>query len=148
MNAESIVKGLIEEESRSRSGRHVCKRLVLIVTKGGAIVSLTKDPVRVLSKREVKPTYVLGRAFEVSVRTDPRDYVVQISLIRNFLRKVKGYISVFTGTGQMVYRAKYIDGELRRSLGKPVYAWIVRLISSAINIPVKATMLGDEGGFK
>lgn len=148
MKTESVVKGLIEEESRSRSGKHVCKRIILIVTKGGSIVSLTKEPIRIVNRREVKPTYVLGKAFEVAVRTDPREYVVQISLIRNFLKKVKGYISVFTGTGQMVYRAKYIDGELRRSFGKPVYAWIVRLISSAVSIPVKATTLGDEGGVK
>ncbi|MCS7128566.1 MAG: hypothetical protein N3E36_04565 [Sulfolobales archaeon] len=148
MKTESVVKGLIEEESRSRSGKHVCKRIILIVTKGGSIVSLTKEPMRIVNRREVKPTYVLGKAFEVAVRTDPREYVVQISLIRNFLKKVKGYISVFTGTGQMVYRAKYIDGELRRSFGKPVYAWIVRLISSAVSIPVKATTLGDEGGVK
>lgn len=148
MKAESVVKGLVEEESRSRSGKHICRRIILIVTKGGSIISLTKEPVRILSKREVKPTYVLGKAFEVTVRTDPRDYVVQVSLVRNFLKRVKGYISVFTGTGQMVYRAKYVDGELRRSLGKPAYAWIIRLVSSAINIPVKATTLGDEGGFK
>ncbi len=148
MKMDSIVKGLIEEESRSRSGKHICRRIVLIVTKGGTIVSLTKDPARVVGKREVKPTYVLGKAFEVAVRTDPRDYVVQISLVRNFLKRVKGYISVFAGTGQIVYRAKYIDGELRRSLGKPMYAWVVRLVSSAMNIPVKATTLGDEGGFK
>ncbi|MCY0867744.1 MAG: hypothetical protein OWQ48_00720 [Desulfurococcus sp.] len=58
--------------------------------------------------------------------------------------RVKGYIAVYNHRGEIVYKAKYQNGVLRRSIGDPVYAWLVRVYVDTHRIPVSKTVLGDE----
>ena len=144
--SSNVLSGLIDEESRSRSNRHICRKVSLILLKNNGLKLLSKMPERVLEKTETKPTYAHGRAIKYKVKLEHGDYAIQISLVKNLWGKVKGWISVYNYKGELVYRAKYVDGELRRSIGNPIYAWIIRLVAEELHIPVKKTRLGDEGG--
>lgn len=144
----NVIIGLVDEESRSRSNRHVCRKVSLILLKNNGLKLVSKLPERVLEKVEIKPTYAHGKAYRYKVGLEHGDYAIQINLVRNLWGKVKGWISVYNYKGELIYRAKYVDGELRRSLGNPLYAWIIRLVVEELRIPVKKTRLGDEGGSK
>ena len=142
----NVLTGLIDEESRSRSNRHMCRKVSLILLKDNGLKLISKMPERILEKTEIKPTYARGKAYKYRVKLEHGDYAIQISLVKNLWGKVKGWINVYNYKGELVYRAKYVDGELRRSIGNPIYAWIVRFVAEELCIPVKKTRLGDEGG--
>ncbi len=143
---ENVLLGLVDEESRSKSGRHVCRRIPLILTKEHRLVPVNRVGDRIADQREAKTTYSKGRAVEYKVRLLHGEFAIQVSLVKNLWGQVKGWITVYNCRGEIVYRARYVEGELRRSIGNPIYAWIVRLVSGKLKIPVKRTRLGDEGG--
>ncbi len=138
------ISGLVVEESRSRSKKHLIRRLVLILKKDGRVIDVEKHREVIAGEKEAKPTYARGWAKNIDVLLEHGDYVIQAVFIKNFLGKVKGVIEVYNYRGELVYRAVYRDGELRRSIGDPVYAWIIRLVAERLRIPVKKTRLGDE----
>ncbi len=144
--SSNVLAGLIDEESRSRSNRHICRKISLLLLKNNGLKLVSKMPNRVLEKTEIKSTYAYGKAYKYKIRLEHGDYAIQISFVKNLWGKVKGWINVYNYKGELVYRAKYVDGELRRSIGSPIYAWIVRLVVEELHIPVKKTRLGDEGG--
>ncbi len=144
--SENVLKGFIVEDSRSRSGKHIAKSLLFIYKKNSGLVSVSKAGDKIVNIREAKPTYAKGSAKEYSLILEHGDYAIRVWLVKNFLGKVKGFIEVYNHRGELVYRAKYYDGELRKSIGNPIYAWLVRLVVEKLRIPVKKTRLGDERG--
>ena len=97
----------------------------------------------IASSTEAKPVYVRGRARRVSLRVEKGDYIIYVWMVRNFKKRVKGYILLFNHKGELVFKAKYLDGALRRSLGSPVYAWLIRMFVEQFKIPVSEIKLGD-----
>ncbi len=143
LGAATVIHGLLLEESRSRSGKHKRKCIVLLLLRDNGLQPVEKTG-RVAASSEAKPVYARGWARSIAVAPGHGDYVVQLCFTRNMWGRVKGYISVYNYHGELVYRAKYVDGELRRSIGNPIYAWIPRLVAEQLRIPVKKTRLGDE----
>ncbi len=139
-----IISGLRIESSKSRTGKHVLKSTVLIYKKDKGLLSINKHQEAVVGEEQVKPTYRRGWAKKIDVKLDHGDYLIHIWFVKNLWGKVKGYISIYNHRGELVYRAKYVDGDLRRSTGDPIYAWLVRLVAQQLKIPVKRTRLGDE----
>lgn len=135
------VSGLRVENSRSRSGRHFLYSTVLIYKKDQGLIPYNKCT---FVENSVKPIYAKGEAKNVTVKISHGDFILHVSLVRNYKNIVKGYISVYNYRGELVYRAKYISGYVVRSKGNPVYSWIVRLFLEIAKIPVKETKLGDE----
>jgi len=97
----------------------------------------------IVSSTEAKPIYVRGSARRVSLRVEKGDYIIYVWMVRNFKKRVKGYILLFNHKGELVFKAKYSDGALRRSLGSPVYAWLIRMFVEQFKIPVSEIRLGD-----
>lgn len=137
------ITGLVVEESRSRSGRHRRRCIVLALLRDNGL--RTVDKAGMVAREEPgRPIYSRGWARRLTVAPGHGDYVIQVCFTRNPRGRVKGYITVYNYHGHMVYRAKYVDGELRRSMGDPIYAWIPRLVAEQLRIPVEKTRLGDE----
>jgi hypothetical protein len=132
------------EKSRSRSRKHAERRLVYIYTEEKGLQPIEREPWRIKHREKTTPIYVDGEAENILVELDHGEYLLEARFNRNNRGKVKGLISVYNYKGKLVYRAKYIDGELRRSTGNPIYAWLVRLLAQTLHIPVRKTMLGDE----
>ena len=139
-----IISGLKIESSKSRTGKHVLRSMVLINGKDEGLLSINKIREAIVGEEQVKPTYRRGWAKKIDVKLEHGDYLIHIWFVKNLWGKVKGYISVYNHRGELVYRAKYVDGDLRRSTGDPIYAWLVRLVAQELKIPVKRTKLGDE----
>lgn len=97
-----------------------------------------------VEEAEATPTYVVGSARLIKVSLSHGDFALYGWFVRNHLGRVKGYVSVYNHRGELVYRARYFNGVLRRSVGNPVYAWLVRVFTEALRIPVSTTRLGDE----
>jgi len=129
------------ERSRSRTGKHAARSLVLLVSESGEVVEA-----RPRLYRRVKPLYSKGEAFEASFEVPPGWYLVYVWLVRNLRGHVKGYIEVYSRDAELLYRAVYRRLKLRRSRGDPRYAWIVRRVVEHLRLPVKNTNLGDEEG--
>lgn len=144
MSSQYVVGGFILEESRSRRGKHLAKSVVYIYSKDSGLVPIDKADEYTVTREPGKPTYVRGKAWKIYLRLRHGEYVIYGWFVRNFLGKVKGYISVYNYRGELVYRAKYCDGVLRKSTGDPIYAWLVRLFVEKTKIPVKKIILGDE----
>lgn len=130
------------ENTRSRTGKHQCISIVLLYKKGIGIVKLSKE--HVASDAPIKGTYVEGEARRVELVLSPGDFAIHAHLVKNYLGRVKGYVTIYSHRGEIVYRAKYTNGYLRKSSGNPVFAWIIRLFVEAAKIPVRGYALGDE----
>jgi hypothetical protein len=144
VSSEYVVGDFLLEDSRSRTGRHHAKSIIVIYSRDKGLIPLEKASEYIAYKGEGKPTYVRGKAYSVKLRLRHGDYVLYAWFVKNFLGKVKGYISVYNHRGELVYRAKYYDGILRYSIGNPIYAWLVRLFIDKARIPVRKIRLGDE----
>jgi len=142
--SEHVVGDYLIESSVSRSGRHRAVSTLAIYSRERGFIPLSKAGDRVVEKSEAKPTYARGEAYRVKVKIAKGEYIIYGWFVKNFLNRVKGYISVYSHKGELIYRAKYVDGELRRSMGSPVNAWLVRVFTEQLKIPVKRTRLGDE----
>lgn len=129
------------ENSRSKSGKHVMYSTVFVYKKEAGFIPYTKC---LSSESRVKPTYLRGEAKLVKLKVTQGDFVVYSSLVKTFKKMVKGYISVYNYKGELIYRAKYLNGFVVKSKGNPIYAWLVRLFLDTVKIPVKGMRLGDE----
>lgn len=123
------------ESSESRSRKHKIYSDVYIYRKDVGL--LKPDKGSITSETEVKPIYSRGSSRIVRVVTRPGDYILYLWFVRNFRKEVKGYISVFNYKGELIYRAKYVNGILRYSLGNKLYSWLVRVLVDQIKLPVK-----------
>lgn len=135
------VGGFVVEKSISRSGKHLLYSTVLVYKKGVGLVSYTNY---LGSEQTVKPIYSKGEAKVISVRVDQGDFIIYARFIKNFLKRIKGYICIYDYRGTLLYCAKYLNGFVARSKGDPVHAWLIRLFLSSAKIPVNETKLGDE----
>lgn len=129
------------ERSTSLSEKHLLYSTVFIYKKDVGLIPYTKC---LYLEQVVKPTYSKGEAKVVSVKLNPGDFVIHVRLVKNFLKRVIGYISIYNYSGELLYRAKYVNGFVARSKGNPVYAWLVRLLLEYSKIPVTGMKLGDE----
>ncbi len=128
---------LIEELSKSRTGKHAVRRLVLIVSKHKGVRKAECSDVKITDK-----VYSRGWARECHVELGEDEYAVQIFLVKNLYGHVKGVIEVYRNDGTMVFRAVYRRLKLRRSMGDPRYAWIVKTVADYLKLPVKRYNLG------
>lgn len=135
------VGGLRVERSSSRSGKHLLYSTVFVYKRDMGLIPYTKC---LSSEQKVKPVYSKGEAKTVNVKIGHGDFVVHATFVKNFVKKVKGYISVYNYRGELLYSAKYLNGFVVKSKGDSVYAWLVRLLLEAVKIPVTGTKLGDE----
>ncbi|MEM4482109.1 MAG: hypothetical protein QXK88_01000 [Desulfurococcaceae archaeon] len=129
------------EQSHSRSKKHTVYSTLYVYKKRTGLVLYKKCP---FSWEKIKPIYSRGEAGVVSVSVDPGDFLIYTRFVKNFRGKVKGYIGVHSYRGELLYRAKYIDGYVTKSKGNPVYAWLVRILLQTTRIPFKTLKLGDE----
>lgn len=128
---------LVEEFSKSYTGKHAVRKLAFIVSKDGGVrkVDCSKG-------EEGVKMYAKGWSRVCSVELKEKEYAVQIHLVRNLYGHVKGYIEVYDHNGNMVFRAVYRKLKIRRSHGHPRYAWIVKRVAEELKLPVKRYNLG------
>ncbi len=123
---------LVEELSKSRSGRHAVRRIVLVASRSRG-VRVPEGP-----RREARPLYAVGEARIVEPRGLGEDEViVYVHLVRNPRGRVKGFMEVYGADGALLYRAVYRKLKLRYSKGNPKYSWAARMAAEHIKLPVK-----------
>ncbi len=126
-----MVVKLVEELSKSRSGKHAIRRMGFIVTEDCQIL-------RPKGKSNPIPTlYAKGEAKEVYVEVPKNAYAVQLTMIKCLRSRVKGYIEVYSHDGRLLLRVKYIKFKIRKSVGDSKYYWIIDKILKHLNIPVR-----------
>ncbi|MEM3926297.1 MAG: hypothetical protein QXS23_05830 [Desulfurococcaceae archaeon] len=129
------------ENSTSRSGKHVIYSNLYIYSREKGLSTFSGF---VIEESQDKPTYVKGWAKIVKIAVEPGYFVIYSRFVKNFAGRVKGYISVYNYKGELLYRGKYVDGVVRRSVGNPIYAWLIRVFVDVVKIPVTKMILGDE----
>ncbi len=120
------------ERSKSRSGKHAVRDLVLLVSRNGEV----KEP-RPRIQQPTSPTYSRGEAYRVYINVPEDWFLVQVHLVRNLRGHVKGYIEVYAPSGERLFRAVYRKLKLRYSDGDPQYAWIVQRVADYLKLPIK-----------
>ena len=128
---------LIEELSKSRSGRHAIRKLILVVSKHKGV-----RKAECIETEDADKVYSRGWARKCTIELSEDEYAVQVFLVKNLYGHVKGVIEVYRNDGTMVFRAVYRRLKLRRSMGDPKYAWIVRTVADYLRLPVKRYNLG------
>ncbi|MCE4617118.1 MAG: hypothetical protein F7C32_00835 [Desulfurococcales archaeon] len=123
----------IVELSRSKTGKHAIRRALFIVSEDGRVKLFDSKGT------PVKPTYVKGSATLVNVKNTLKkgEFLVYVVMIKNLRGHLKGFFEVYDWEGRIVYRAKYHRLKLRKSLGNPYYAWIVRVVAEALKLKIK-----------
>lgn len=144
MSEVFVVGDFLIESSRSRSGRHLAASTLLIYDKNIGVIPLTKASNLIIEEKSSKPTYAKGTGKMIKVRVSKGDFIVYGWFVKNFLGKVKGFITIYNYRGEAIYRARYRDGVLRRSFGEPIYAWLIRIFIDINKINVKESKLGDK----
>ncbi|MEM4717349.1 MAG: hypothetical protein QXE81_01135 [Desulfurococcaceae archaeon] len=129
------------EKSRSRSSKHIYTSSVFVFKKAIGLMPYTKCSV---SEEKIKSIYAVGEAKLVKIKPDHGDFILHVYFVKNYLNRIKGSINVYNHRGELLFRAKYINGFLVKSKGSSIYAWLVRLLFDLLKIPIKETKLGDE----
>ncbi len=140
---EYIVGEYVLENSRSRTGRHRLSSILLIYSEKG-LLPINKASERIVGEEKVKPTYSRGEARKVKVKVVKGEYIIYAWFVKNFLGKVKGYIEVYSYKGELLYRAKYFDGVIRKSKGNPIHSWLVQVFVEKYRLPVKKQVVGGR----
>ncbi len=133
----SYVLEAVEEYSKSRSGKHILRRIILLYIKDKGLIPISKARDRIAGVYEASKTYRRGSAKKYVVKMDHGDYLIDARFVKNFLGKVKGEVRIYNYKGELVYKAKYIDGEVRRSTGSEIYEWLLKIFFEQLKIPVK-----------
>ncbi len=128
---------LKEELSKSRTGKHAVRDIVLVVDLSSGEIKSAKPKRR----EETQPVYRRGKAYFVLLSLPENHVAVQVHLVRNLRGVVKGFIEVYNREGIKLYRAVYRKLKLRYSCGDPYYAWVVELVTKKLGLPVKNTNL-------
>ncbi|MDT7889512.1 MAG: hypothetical protein RQ885_11125 [Desulfurococcales archaeon] len=121
---------LCEERSESRRGLHKRRRIPLVIRSDSIYPAVG-------SKTPVKPLYAVGDAYEVLIGSRGDELYVQIDLVMNPRRRVKGYIAIYDASGNMLIRAKYEKLKLRLSKGSSKYGRLIEQVARYLNIPYK-----------
>ncbi len=128
---------LREEMSKSRTGKHAVRDIVLVASLDEHRVEKPK----VRRREKAKPVYAKGEAHQVLVTLRDNQVAVQVHLVKNLRGYVKGYIEVYDKNGVKVFRATYRKLKLRYSCGDPSYSWVVEEVAKTIGLPVKRANL-------
>ena len=144
MSSEYVVGEFKLEDSKSRRGKHRARSIILIYSKDKGLVPIEKAKEYIVEETGDRATYARGTARKVKLRLRHGDYVIYAWFVRNFQGKVKGYIEVYNYKGELLYRAKYVDKVLRKSVGDSLYSWLIRLFVEKTKLPVKEYALGDQ----
>lgn len=144
MSESFVIGDFLIENSRSRSGRHHAVSTLILYSKSSGVIPLTKASELIVEERACKPTYVKGVGRRIKVRVGKGDFIVYGWFVKNFLSKVKGYITVYNYRGDEVYRVKYYDGVLRRSFGDLIYDWLIKIFVDINRIAVKEYRSGGR----
>jgi hypothetical protein len=121
---------LCEERSESRRGLHKMRRIPLVIR--GEKVMIADGP-----RSSTSPLYAVGKANEISLEPRDGELYVQVDLVMNPKRRVKGFIEIYDEKGRLLIRAKYEKLKLRLSMGNPRYGRLVELVARFLNIPYK-----------
>lgn len=117
------------ELTRSRSGRHAARQIVVVVEGRGRS--------RVLGRPETldrgASTYARGQAGYVTVEP-VEGYVVHFRLVRGPGGRVSGEIRVYSPDGRELLSMVLRRRKLRRRCGDPGLAWVVEEALRAIGL--------------
>lgn len=133
---------LIDEKSKSKTGKHAVRKIPLIIYPNGKIENINGKKIR------VKPTYVKGYAYQIHFKPPKEAITAQVNLIKCLGGKVKGEIILYEHSGKLILRAVYRKMKVRKVEGDPAYATYVKLICKYLRIPVKRYSLGDKKRLK
>jgi len=137
---------LVEEATRSRSGRHRAFAAVYLVGEDGSVR-------RVRGGERVRGTYAVGEARLVRVAPPRKGYIVHVRLVLNPRGWVKGRVNVY-GEGGLLYSAVIRERKLRGSMGDPRHSWAaLRVLEELgvvkalrrVNVEVRGGPGGDAG---
>lgn len=125
------------EKSRSRTGKHAFRALVLEVCD-----DTVREP-KAVHRVRVRPTYAVGEAFEAEFESSC--VLVYLSLVKNLRNEVKGVIRVFH-EGKEVLRVKYIKEKIRRVCGDKSYHRVLEHVIRYLRIPYRRINMdtGDD----
>jgi len=126
-----MVVKLVEELSKSKTGKHAIRRMAFIVKEDCEIM---RPKGRIIP---IKPLYRIGEAKEIYAEVPPNAYAVQLVMIKCLRARVKGYIDVYSAEGKLLLRVNYRRFKLRKSIGDAKYAWVVEKIVKHLKIPIK-----------
>lgn len=104
------------EASKSRTGLHAERRLLLVFRRDGSVERILTGSSR------AKGTYSKGAAWDASVDLEPGDVAVYVRLVRGPRGRVKGFMEVYDSDGNMTFRAVLRRRKARASTGDPSYA--------------------------
>ena len=107
------------EATKSRTGIHAERRLVLVFKPNGVVQRIMTG-----TERD-KGTYSKGSAWKVEVSLDPGDVAVYVRLVRGPRGVVTGWFEVYNSQGEQVFRAVLRRRKVRASRGDPSYAGYV-----------------------
>ena len=118
---------LFVEATKSRTGLHAARSVVVIVGRGEA---------RIIDKPTARSrgTYSRGLAGEVDVEANPGDHVVWVWLARNPRGRVTGRVRVYSWKGDLLLEAVIRKRKVRRSRGDPSLGWVVETALSALGL--------------
>jgi len=115
------------ELTRSRSGLHVKRTAVVIVSRQGhRVITEPQKPGR--------GTYSRGPAGYVDVNLGQGEYAVVASLVMGPRKRVKGLFAVYDGTGLRRLVVKYERLKLRLSSGDRELSWVVDAAVEALGL--------------
>ncbi|MEM1760078.1 MAG: hypothetical protein QXP72_04815 [Desulfurococcaceae archaeon] len=144
MSENFVIGDFLIENSRSRSGRHIAVSTLVLYSKSLGVIPLSKASEFIIEEKITKPTYVKGAGRRIKIRVRKGDFVIYGWFVKNFLNRVKGFITVYNYRGEAVYRVKYNDGVIRRSFGDPIYDWLIKIFIDTNRVVVKEYKNGGK----
>ncbi|MCE4602201.1 MAG: hypothetical protein F7C08_00050 [Desulfurococcales archaeon] len=118
------------EATKSRSGVHAERRLVIVFRGNGRVERILTGEDR------VRGTYSRGSSWTAHIDLEPGDVAVYVRLVRGLRGRIGGYIEVYDHEGNMVFRAVIRRRKTRASKGDPRY-------SSYVEKAIEMIGLGD-----
>ncbi|MCS7107144.1 MAG: hypothetical protein NZ902_03460 [Acidilobaceae archaeon] len=119
---------LVQEASQSRSGKHVERKLALVLGRDGKLREAGGQV------RGLKPLYAKGEAKEILVDLKEGELGVQVRLVRGLKGRVKGFIALYDREGREVYRASLRRRKLRPGRGSTEYHSLVEQVVESLGI--------------
>lgn len=103
-----MVVKVISENSKSKSGKH--HRIISYV-----VVDSECRPIKymVKSRREDKPTYVVGKKFIDEIEVPDEALVIQLDFRRGIRGRVNGDMLIYDAEGKLIGRAVYRKMKVR-----------------------------------
>ncbi len=117
------------EASKSRSGLHAARGVVVLVSPTGEA--------RLLDVKPALPgrgTYTRGWGSPVEVNVPDGWFLVNAWLVLNSRGHVSGIFRVYNSSGDEVLRARLRRRKIRMSRGDPRYGWIVEKAVEALGL--------------